>query len=412
MSDYYKKLLRNIVIVMIVIFGTISVVVYDAFNEYLILENKSKVKDLLMHNRALRSYVEFTLKPVVYDLQAKGVLSYDYFNPKVLSFTYISRHIMQEYNKQREKEHLEEYVYKISSDNPRNPINKANPEESKLLKRFNDGEFKLFIKQIEKEHKDYMYYAMPVKKNNGSCMRCHSTPENAPKGLIKLYGSKAGFSEEANKSRAFISLTIPLLEDTKNMQKLYMYFFISLSFIFVIVFVIIYFFVKILDEKDKKLLDKVKHDGLTNIYNRYKFNKDIEKYIDTKRDETLHLMIFDIDHFKAINDKYGHPVGDEVLRELCEVISKNIRPTERFYRVGGEEFAIFSFGNNEQSEFEFANRIRETVKQHTFKNVKKITISVGFTEFKKGERAISLYERCDKALYKAKENGRNRVEFL
>jgi len=412
MSNYYRRLLRNIFILLLMIFGIISVVVYDAFEDYLVVENKSKVKDLLMHDKALHSYVEYTLKPVIYKLQAEGKLSYDYFDPKLLSFTYISRHLMEEYNKQRDKEHLEKYIYKIASNNPRNPVNKATPQEKKLLKRFNNGEFKLFTKEIFKNGKNYIYYAMPVKKNNGTCMRCHSRPEVAPKGLIKLYGSKAGFSEDTNKSRAFFSLTIPLKEDTKNMEKLYMYFFVALSIIFIVSLVIIYFFIKILDEKDKKLLDKVKHDGLTSIYNRYKFNHDMEEFVKSKRDESIYLMMFDIDHFKNINDKYGHPVGDIVLKELCDTVSKSIRPTDMFYRVGGEEFAIFSFSNTYEKELEFANRLNNIVKKHSFEVVRNISISIGFTKFIKGERAITLYERCDKALYKAKENGRDRVEFL
>jgi len=288
MNAYHKKMLRNISFVIVIIFIIINYVVYKAFSNYLIVENQSKVKDLLMHNKALHSYVEFTLKPVIYKLQEEGRLDYSYFDPKILSFTYISRHIMQEYNKERDKQNLPRYIYKIASDNPRNPINRASKQELALLKKFNDTNTTFFTKNITLHEKKYIYYAMPVKRSGTSCMRCHSSPEVAPKELVQMYGPKAGFDEKIGESRALISLTIPLAEDMKSMQYLYRYFVGILTVIFIVIIIIIYFFIKQLDAKDKKLLDKIKHDGLTNIYNRYKFNKDNEKLINSKRYETLY----------------------------------------------------------------------------------------------------------------------------
>jgi diguanylate cyclase (GGDEF)-like protein len=257
-----------------------------------------------------------------------------------------------------------------------------------------------------------MYYAMPVPKTKESCLRCHSTPEKAPKNLVKKYGSKAGFYEKMGRSRAIVSLTIPLEQDVKNMQKLYNSFIISLSIVLIIILLIVYFAIKILDKKDKKLKDRTEHDGLTDIYNRYKFNKDIDIFTNSQRNsDVLHLIMLDIDHFKKINDTYGHAVGDIILKELCTLISNNIRPTDKFYRVGGEEFTIISFSNTDETELGFANKINKIVQEHHFPKVNNITISIGSTKHRVNESSIALYERCDKALYSAKENGRNRVEF-
>ena len=412
MSEYYKKLFRNILVIMFFIFSGVSYIIYQTFEDYAVIENQRKVQDLLMHNRALHSYVEETLKPIIYDFQDKGILSLGYFNPEILSFTYISRHIMQKYNDEREKSNLEPYVYRVASDNPRNIINKASEEESELLKHFNETNLTHFTNRIIKNSKEYIYYAMPITKSQASCMRCHSTPELAPKGLLDMYGSKGGFGEVLGKSRALTSLTIPLEEDIQKMHSLFGYILASFLMIYIVTATIIYFLIKNLSFKDKRLRDKIKHDGLTHIYNRYKFDYDIEKLTNSQTTESLHLMMFDIDHFKNINDTYGHHQGDVILKELCTLIEKNTRPTDKFYRVGGEEFAIFSFTNTHQQELDFANRIRKIVQEHKFDTIENLTISLGFTQFIYGESLTSLYNRADKALYNAKENGRNRVEFL
>ncbi len=413
MNLYYKRLLGIIFVIMALVYATIVGVGYKVFRDYALLQNQIDAKDLLMHSRALRLYLENTLKPVIYQLQNDGKLSHAFFDAKILSTTYISRQVMKEYNKQRKKEGLSKYIYKIASDNPRNPINKANTQESKLLKKFNDTNLTIYIKHVKKNTKEYIYYAMPVLKTKRSCMRCHSSPELAPKGLIDKYGSKAGFGEHINVSRAIVSLAVPFDENIRNIQKFYRYFVFILSAIFILVFIIICFFINVLDKKDKKLKNKAEIDGLTNVYNRYKFNKDIERFVNSQRDgDILHLAMLDIDHFKNINDKYGHSTGDMVLQELCSLISENIRPSDRFYRVGGEEFTIVSFSNTYETELEFTQRIRKIVQQHRFKKVVNVTISLGFTQYKKDESSVQFYERCDRALYNAKENGRDRVESI
>jgi len=412
-SVYYKKLLGIVFIVMGLMYVAIIGVGYKIFKDYALLQNQTDAKDLLMYNRALRLYVENTLKPVIYKLQSDGKISHSFFDAKLLSTTYISREVMKEYNKQREKEGLSKYIYKIASDNPRNPLNKANSQESELLKNFNKTNLSIYMKPVKKDSKDYIYYAMPIPKTQESCMKCHSTPEVAPKGLIKEYGSKVAFGEKIGVSRALVSLMVPFDENIRNIQKFYKYFVFILSGIFIFVFIIIFIFVKVLDRKDKKLQDRAELDGLTNIYNRYKFNQDIERFVNSQRNEDLlHLAMLDVDYFKRINDQYGHSAGDMILRELCVLISENIRPSDRFYRVGGEEFTIVSFSNTYDTELEFIQRIRKIVEQHKFKKITHVTISFGFAQYQKGESSAQFYERCDRALYNAKEKGRNRVEFL
>lgn len=191
-----KNILKNFIVLLILLYGIFMVVGYLLFKDYALQENKAKLDDLLMHNKALHTYVEGQLKPVLYNLQENGILTKDFFDPKVLSFTYISRHVMDEYNNEREKVNKSKIIYKIAATNPRNPFNQADPLEKEILEQFQKGDIKSHQTAIIENNEEYMFYALPVTENKESCMRCHSLPNKAPKDLVDLYGDKAGFGEK------------------------------------------------------------------------------------------------------------------------------------------------------------------------------------------------------------------------
>jgi len=404
-----KKLLTWLFGISFLLYFIIIFAVNITLKHYVLVENKKKLNDILLYEQALKMYIENHQKPVIYKLQNQKILPKSFFDPNILSSTYIARHTIEEYNILRKQDNLEPIIYKIASDNPRNIVNKANKFELELLEKFNKGELKHFSKKIEKNGEEYIYYALPFLPNQQSCMRCHSNPKFAPKDLLKRYGDKAGFYEKVGHIRAFFSITLSLKDDYQFIKEICFIFNISLFLIFLVSFIIIYYVVKKLDEKDKKLIDNSNRDGLTNIYNRKKFNQDINKIIENKRGEQLFLMIFDIDHFKTVNDTFGHPTGDSILKELTELITNNIRDYDKFYRIGGEEFAIISIQDSYKNNMKFTEKIRKIVEEFEFNKIGKVTISIGFSEYKKGESYLEWYQRVDKALYKAKENGRNQV---
>ena len=153
-------------------------------------------------------------------------------------------------------------------------------------------------------------------------------------------------------------------------------------------------------------------DKLTGAYNRTKFQEIIEREIArVKRFDTkLSMIIFDIDHFKEVNDTYGHNFGDHVLKTLAHIVQDNIRKMDYFVRWGGEEFMIISSETDVQKAYALAERIRIIIEDKRFKNNRKVTVSFGVTEFKKSDTENSFIKRADDAMYKAKSKGRNRVE--
>ncbi|MCT7498513.1 diguanylate cyclase [Aliarcobacter cryaerophilus] len=161
----------------------------------------------------------------------------------------------------------------------------------------------------------------------------------------------------------------------------------------------------------KKMKDLASIDDLTKIYNRYYFfnifNQKLEKL---KSDKTIFsLIMFDLDHFKNVNDTYGHDVGDYVLNETCRVVEKDLRENDTFARIGGEEFLILLPNTNIEDAFYIAQRIRQNIEQHKFKDIPKLTISLGVAEANEPILSTELLKKVDLALYKAKKEGRNRV---
>lgn len=158
-----------------------------------------------------------------------------------------------------------------------------------------------------------------------------------------------------------------------------------------------------------KLERLVSTDFLTGIYNRRYFMQKIEEETNqAKRYEyPLSVVMFDIDHFKQVNDIHGHAVGDEVLVEYTKLIKGLLRQGDTFCRVGGEEFVIILPHIPEEEAVKTAEKLRKEV--NSSRKILPITMSFGVTQYIKGENIEFLFKRVDSALYRAKETGRNNV---
>lgn len=153
-------------------------------------------------------------------------------------------------------------------------------------------------------------------------------------------------------------------------------------------------------------------DALTGIFNRRQFNISLEAEIRrAQRYPTpLALILFDIDHFKRINDVFGHPVGDQVLKHLADLVRGKIREHDIFARWGGEEFVILTPGNGADGARELAEKLRKEMEKYPFPEAGTVTSSFGVSGLLADDKAEDLLKRVDEALYQAKEMGRNRVE--
>lgn len=157
-------------------------------------------------------------------------------------------------------------------------------------------------------------------------------------------------------------------------------------------------------------------DNLTGVYNRRYYDIHCKQVIETsnKEKKPMAICVLDIDHFKKINDTYGHKTGDDVIKQVSSIVTNSIRVTDNLIRYGGEEFVIIINNINEEQALKIAERIRRNVSEYEFikpdnSGIFNVTVSIGVTMLNPEDNEITIFQRADSNLYQAKQTGRNKV---
>ncbi len=155
-------------------------------------------------------------------------------------------------------------------------------------------------------------------------------------------------------------------------------------------------------------------DKLTDVFNRTKFHEVMKKELEraVRYRHPLSMIMFDIDHFKKVNDTYGHSTGDYVLRTLTQIVKETLREADYLVRWGGEEFLIIAPETELERADVLAERIRKAVEAYQFNFGGAITVSLGVTRFHRDDTEDSFVKRADDAMYAAKQKGRNCVQVI
>ncbi|KPA14337.1 membrane protein containing Diguanylate cyclase, predicted domain protein [Candidatus Magnetomorum sp. HK-1] len=153
------------------------------------------------------------------------------------------------------------------------------------------------------------------------------------------------------------------------------------------------------------------YDPLTNIYNSRMFYRLIAQEIakSERYERPLSLVLFDVDFFRRVNDFFGHKIGDDILEQLAVLVDQNIRKSDFFCRVGGEEFAIIAAETDLQQAIVLSEKIRKLISGNNFKTVGRITVSLGVVQIENEDTPEILYKRVNERLQIAKKKGRNRT---
>jgi diguanylate cyclase (GGDEF)-like protein len=169
---------------------------------------------------------------------------------------------------------------------------------------------------------------------------------------------------------------------------------------------------KLSEARWRKAEHRANHDQLTGLLNRRTFSRHLPRIVKTCDDGRLDLslMLIDFDHFKFINDRYGHSAGDTILKQVAKLFTSVLRAGDSLYRWGGEEFVIILRDTDASTLAVIAERLRAQTEQHSFGLKRPVTISVGLATHEAGETHESLFKRADAAMLRAKRNGRNRIE--
>lgn len=183
----------------------------------------------------------------------------------------------------------------------------------------------------------------------------------------------------------------------------------SLFAILTLINLFIFYILRMKKEAERKAVT----DKLTGLFNRTIIDNLVEiEYERSKRTgKPISIILFDIDHFKKINDTYGHDKGDYVLKTIAQISKKTLRKSDYIIRWGGEEFLIILPETDLKGAINVAEKIRTNVENFYFKDIGRVTVSLGVAQIKTNENIDSAIKRGDEALYLAKNKGRNRVEF-
>lgn len=170
-------------------------------------------------------------------------------------------------------------------------------------------------------------------------------------------------------------------------------------------------FLGMIDRLTSRMGDLAHVDALTGIYNRRYLDDCVRHPMakNLRHGTPMSLLLVDVDHFKRINDQFGHGAGDTVLQAVAERMNKSIRAIDQLFRVGGEEFAVLLPEAGIQAAQRVAEKLRTAMASQPLAGQHAVTVSIGAAELQAGETFGSLFKRCDKALYQAKAEGRNRV---
>ena len=161
--------------------------------------------------------------------------------------------------------------------------------------------------------------------------------------------------------------------------------------------------------ENKVLRQQYYLDSLTKIGNRNQIDLWLTEYIaEAEQDKGFSILFFDIDYFKLVNDRFGHVIGDEVLKKVARSVEDELTDGQLFGRWGGEEFIVL-VQSSECNAYQLAERLRSTIEEYHFGEIDQLTASFGVTEYKAGDTINSILERCDELLYLSKKRGRNRV---
>lgn len=184
---------------------------YHVTRLYVLNQAEKNIQNLLLSQRGIHQYVQRVMHPALYKYQAEGKLPRDFYAPELFSSSYIVRNQNHYYNEARQKEGLPPIYYKMAALNPRNPLNKADALEQRLIRMFNaDRSKKSYREILTIAGEKYLYFATPFLANEKRCMLCHGKREDAPLQLQELYPGEGGFNEKLGDIRAIESIRAPM----------------------------------------------------------------------------------------------------------------------------------------------------------------------------------------------------------
>ena len=308
------------------------------------------------------------------------------------------------------------YEYKESVLNPTNHSHQADDWERTLIERFRSGSDTHEITGLHGEGlSQSVFVARPITIKQAQCLACHSAPEAAPASMRAIYGDLNGFGWQMGEIVGMQIVKLPVLYAMERSRQTFNSFICSLTITFALMFLALNLtlsrlVIEPIAKVNAKLEELATTDFLTDLVNR-RFFEHLETAIADSRIRQLNfsVVIFDIDFFKRINDTFGHDSGDVVLKHTALRVRELLRSSDCAARFGGEEFIILLRETPIDAALAIAEAVRAKIADIPFDQVGPVSASFGVAAWNGQEDARALVNRADRALYIAKETGRNKV---
>lgn len=309
------------------------------------------------------------------------------------------------------------YEYKEAVLNPTNPRDRASDWERTLIEKFRADATQTELTGLQGEGvQRSVYVARPIIIKQAQCLACHSVPAAAPASMLQIYGEKNGFGWQMNETIGIQVVKLPMLYPLEKARRTFYSFMWSLLCIFGLMFLALNLVmsglvIEPMARVNKQLEELATKDFLTDLVNRRRFFEHLESAMADARihNTGLSVVMFDLDFFKRINDTFGHDSGDVVLKNTALRVRELLRGSDCAARFGGEEFIILLRETRIDAALAIAEAVRSKIATVPYDLVGAVSASFGVAEWNTKEDARALINRADRALYVAKQTGRNRV---
>ncbi|MBT0962373.1 sensor domain-containing diguanylate cyclase [Denitromonas iodatirespirans] len=314
------------------------------------------------------------------------------------------------------------FEYREAALDPTNPRDRATTWEAGLIEQLATAQAKAPRDEVELSGVHgtgvarAMYVARPITISDPSCLSCHGDPALAPPSMQKVYGRNGGYGWQMGQTIGMQIVKVPMLYPLEKARSTFYSFMLSLVAVFGLMFLglnlaLSAMVIEPMARLNRRLEELATTDFLTDLVNRRRFFERLAAEMADARvhGTSLSVVMFDLDFFKRINDTFGHDSGDRVLKHTAVRIRELLRSSDCAARFGGEEFMILLRETPIDAAMALAEAVRAKIADAPFEVVGTVSASFGVAEWNHDEDAHALINRADRALYQAKDRGRNRV---
>lgn len=242
---------KIIIVGFIILYAIITLLFFYFYRSLAIKDTKEEALSTLNTILSIRSFMKDVQRPILDAWQKESNVTID-FDAHIFSSSYITQYIYDN----RSLESKLKYEYKLVATNPLNPIHKANVFEADILEKFRKNQLEDYFSLIKENGNSYFYIAVPISRNQESCLRCHGNPKDSPAGMVEQYGNTSGYYEKVGDLRAMISLKIALMDILKYHKQEFISGGIAMFIVFIVFILLLYVISKqdkVLDERKEKL---------------------------------------------------------------------------------------------------------------------------------------------------------------